>query len=253
MIVSMFATMAVEDVADAAPTATRWAQMYMLRDRGRTQSLAERARDAGYGAIVASVDGAAVGRGGARGDRGRAVTARLDAVSRTWRRPIEPTPPTSCDSSPTSTRRSRSTTWRASASGAGFPSWSRGSCVRTMPRAVVDAGAAAIAVSNHGGRIFDGVAATADVLPEIVDAVSGNAEVYVDGGIRSGAHVARALALGATAVLSGRPVLWGLVLGGEAGARRVLELLRHELEATMAFCGAPTVGQLTPDLIRRHD
>jgi 4-hydroxymandelate oxidase len=115
----------------------------------------------------------------------------------------------------------------------------------------VDAGASAIAVSNHGGRIFDGLAATADVLPEVVDAVAGRAEVYVDGGIRSGTDVLRALALGATAVMTGRPVLWGLVVGGAEGAAVVLDRLRAQLEAAMAFCGAPSVDSLTRDLVVR--
>ena len=82
----------------------------------------------------------------------------------------------------------------------------------------VDAGASAIAVSNHGGRVLDGIAATADVLPDVVDAVAGHAEVYVDGGIRSGVDVVKALALGARAVMVGRPVLWGLCVDGAAGA-----------------------------------
>jgi 4-hydroxymandelate oxidase len=115
----------------------------------------------------------------------------------------------------------------------------------------LDAGAAAIAVSNHGGRIFDGVAATADVVAEIVDAVAGRGEVYVDGGIRSGTDVIRALALGATAALSGRPVLWGLVVGGDVGVGRVLRQLRTELEAAMAFCGASDISEVARDLVRR--
>ena len=115
--------------------------------------------------------------------------------------------------------------------------------------AALAAGASAVAVSNHGGRIFDGVAATADVLPDVVDAVDGAGEIYVDGGIRSGTDVAKAVALGARAVFTGRPILWGLAVAGEQGAARVLQLLRTELEAAMAFCGARSVGQLTRDLV----
>ncbi len=115
----------------------------------------------------------------------------------------------------------------------------------------VDAGASAIAVSNHGGRILDGIAATADVLPDVVDAVDGRAEVYVDGGIRNGVDVVKALALGARAVMVGRPVLWGLVVDGATGAASVLRLLGTEFEAAMAFCGARTVDELTRDLVVR--
>jgi 4-hydroxymandelate oxidase len=114
-----------------------------------------------------------------------------------------------------------------------------------------ESGAAAIAVSNHGGRVLDGIAATADVLPAVVDAVGDRAEVYVDGGIRTGADVAKALALGARAVMVGRPVLWGLCVDGAVGAAALLSLLGTEFEAALAFCGAASVAELTRDLVVR--
>ncbi len=101
----------------------------------------------------------------------------------------------------------------------------------------VEHGADAIVVSNHGGRQLDAVAPTAALLPEIVEAVAGRIEVYVDGGIRRGSDVVKALALGARAVLAGRAPLWGLAHDGEAGARRVLELLQAEIELALALCG----------------
>jgi isopentenyl diphosphate isomerase/L-lactate dehydrogenase-like FMN-dependent dehydrogenase len=104
----------------------------------------------------------------------------------------------------------------------------------------------AIVVSNHGGRQLDAVAATADLLPEIVDAVAGRIEVYVDGGIRRGSDVVKALALGARAVLAGRAPLWGLACDGEAGAARVLTLLRDEIELALALCGCTSPGQVGP-------
>ncbi|MFI5100367.1 MAG: alpha-hydroxy acid oxidase, partial [Actinomycetes bacterium] len=118
--------------------------------------------------------------------------------------------------------------------------------------ACVAAGAAAVSVSNHGGRQLDGAVATADALPEVVDAVAGvgaAAEVYVDGGIRSGVDVLRALALGARAVMVGRPVVYGLALDGEAGVRDVLETLTDELVRAMALCGAPDLAALDRDLL----
>ncbi len=100
--------------------------------------------------------------------------------------------------------------------------------------------------------MLDGVAATADVLPDVVDAVAGRAEVYVDGGIRSGVDVVKALALGARAVMVGRPVLWGLCVDGAEGASAVLALLGTEFEAALAFCGATAVDDLTRDLVTRR-
>ena len=108
-----------------------------------------------------------------------------------------------------------------------------------------DHGAAAVVVSNHGGRQLDGVAPTADVLEEVVDAVAGRIEVLVDGGIRRGTDIVRALALGARAVLVGRPALWGLAVGGEDGIVHVLELLRAELEVALALCGCQSPAAVT--------
>jgi len=103
-------------------------------------------------------------------------------------------------------------------------------------------------VSNHGGRQLDGVAPTAEVLPEVVDAVGARLEVYVDGGIRRGTDVLTALALGARAVLIGRPVLWGLVVAGENGVRDVLEIMRAEVENALALLGARSPDEV----VRAH-
>ncbi len=115
----------------------------------------------------------------------------------------------------------------------------------------IEHGAAGVVVSNHGGRQLDRVLATADALSEVVDAAEGRAAVLVDGGIRRGVDVAIALALGADAVLVGRPALWGLAVGGEAGARRVLELLREELELTLALCGCASPAELSRAHVQR--
>jgi L-lactate dehydrogenase (cytochrome) len=117
-------------------------------------------------------------------------------------------------------------------------------------RIAADSGADALIVSNHGGRQLDGVPASLDVLPEVVDAVGGRIEVLMDGGVRRGTDVVKALALGARAVLAGRAVLWGLAAGGEAGALRVLELLRAEIENALALTGCPTPDAVTRDHVR---
>jgi 4-hydroxymandelate oxidase len=108
-----------------------------------------------------------------------------------------------------------------------------------------------VVVSNHGGRQLDAVAPTAELLPEVVDAIGGGVEVYVDGGIRRGSDVVKALALGARAALVGRPALWGLACDGEVGARRVLELLRDEVELALALCGCVSPGDVGPAHLTR--
>lgn len=247
MVVSMAATRSLEEVAAAAPGAPRWAQMYLLRDRSRTQALAERAGAAGYAAVVASVDGASVthGHGG--------VAARL-VVPPSFRFPnlAPPGMPddpnllamvNDFDPSITFDDLGQFGEW------SGLPVVVKGVMRGDDAARCVDAGVAAVYVSNHGGRIVDGCLATADVLREVVDAVGGRAEVFVDGGIRRGSDVVIALALGARAVLVGRPVLWGLAVEGDAGVTGVLEGLRAEVARVMAFCGASKVDELAPDLV----
>lgn len=116
-------------------------------------------------------------------------------------------------------------------------------------RRAVEHGAAGIVVSNHGGRQLDGTLPTSEALPEVVDAVGGRAEVFVDGGIRRGSDIMKALALGARAVLVGRPYLWGLAIAGEAGVTRVLDILREELDLDMALAGRPTIASIDRSLV----
>jgi 4-hydroxymandelate oxidase len=116
-------------------------------------------------------------------------------------------------------------------------------------RRCIEAGASAVSVSNHGGRQLDTCVATARALPWVAEAVEGRGEVYVDGGIRRGADVLKALALGATAVLVGRPVVWGLATGGEQGAFGVLDELRQDFGRALAHCGACAPGEVTRALL----
>jgi len=118
-------------------------------------------------------------------------------------------------------------------------------------RLAVRHGAAGIVVSNHGGRQLDGAIAAAAALPEVVDAAGGKIPVLMDGGVRRGIDVLRALALGASAVQVGRPCLWGLAVDGEAGVRRVLEILREELIAAMTLSGRPSLASIDPSLLVR--
>ncbi len=116
-------------------------------------------------------------------------------------------------------------------------------------RLAIEHGAAAVVVSNHGGRQLDRVAATIDALEPVVDAVEGLAEVYLDGGVRRGTDVVTALALGARAVFVGRPILYALAVAGEAGVARAVEILRAETTTAMALLGCPTVADITRDRV----
>jgi 4-hydroxymandelate oxidase len=125
----------------------------------------------------------------------------------------------------------------------------KGICRAEDARRGVEAGAAGILVSNHGGRQLDGAPATVEALPHCVEAVAGRVPVLVDGGVRRGTDVLRARALGAQAVCIGRPVLWGLACAGEPGVDRVLAILRQELDVAMALTGCASVGEITADLL----
>jgi 4-hydroxymandelate oxidase len=137
------------------------------------------------------------------------------------------------------------------ANAAGMPLLLKGILRPDDAERAVDVGAAGIVVSNHGGRQLDTVLSGADALPPIVDAVAGRADVLVDGGIRRGWDVAKALCLGADAVMVGRPVLWGLAQGGQAGAEAVLTQLVAELDTTLALLGCPKARDLDPTLLTR--
>ena len=253
-VLSTQATMSVEDVAQAAPEAVRWFQVYVVRDRGWTAELVARAAAAGYRALVLTVDVPLLGN-------------RLRDLRNDFRLPTGLKP---ANAPPAAASRQRELAvdvlaqagqfdpaltpetigWLAERSG--LPVVVKGVLRGDDAAACVDAGAAGIVVSNHGGRQLDTVVATADALAEVVAAVGDRAEVYVDGGVRRGTDVVKALALGARAVLVGRPVLWGLAVGGAAGVERVLSGLAGELRLAMALCGATEPGQVTPDLIAGH-
>jgi isopentenyl diphosphate isomerase/L-lactate dehydrogenase-like FMN-dependent dehydrogenase len=250
MCLSTLATMRPRPVAEAAPGGRRWFQLYCFRDAGATGALVEEAVECGYEAIVVTVDAP---RGGNRErDRrnGFAIPKELGvpgveaALGSDRAITIEETfelmdPALSWES------------LAELASDCSVPVLVKGVLTAEDAALAVEHGVAGIVVSNHGGRQLDRCLATADALPEVVDAVEGRATVLVDGGIRRGVDVAIALALGADAVLVGRPALWGLAVGGEAGARRVLELLREELELTLALCGCASPAELQRSHVRR--
>jgi 4-hydroxymandelate oxidase len=246
MCVATFATIPPAAVAQAVPDAPRWFQLYVLSDRGITRELVAQAVESGYEAIVVTSDLPVVGY------REREMRAELGVHSGTGdaiKRSHDPFATSPADFASTI---DPGLTWRDVERLAGdspIPVVVKG--VLTPEDAVLAAehGARAVVVSNHGGRQLDTVLAGADALPAVLDAVGDRIEVLVDGGVRRGTDVLKALALGARAVLIGRPVLWGLAVDGAAGVQRVLEILLDELDRALALAGCPRATDLTREFV----
>jgi 4-hydroxymandelate oxidase len=247
---STVSSRSIEEVAAAVPDGRRWFQLYTQLDPGRTRSLVERAAAAGYRAIIVTVDlpvigyrdrdrrsgfdlavplGNFVDGGPTHADHGRGSTTGYEILEE---------------------QLATNLTWESLAlirSWSSLPLVVKGILTAEDARLAADHGVDAIVVSNHGGRQLDRVPAAIDVLEEIADAVPGT-ELWVDGGVRRGLDIAIAIALGARGVLVGRPLLWALAAGGEAGVGRALAILREEFEIALTLLGAPTPGHL----VREH-
>jgi isopentenyl diphosphate isomerase/L-lactate dehydrogenase-like FMN-dependent dehydrogenase len=249
MCLSTLATSTPAEVAAAAPDAPRWFQLYVFRDRGVTRAFLEQAVEHGYGAIVLTVDAPWLGRRERDLHTGFRVPEEIVVPSMAALGDWEgATPLELLGAIDASLAWDDLAELRALAP---LPLVVKGIQTAEDALLAVEHGADAIVVSNHGGRQLDAVAPTAALLPEIVEAVAGRIEVYVDGGIRRGSDVVKALALGARAVLAGRAPLWGLACDGEAGARRVLELLQAEIELALALCGCASPEAVGEAHVRR--
>jgi 4-hydroxymandelate oxidase len=254
-VASTLATTTLEDVAAAAPSAPRWFQLYVHKERDFTAGLVERAKAAGYGAIVVTCDTPVLGRRCADVRNGFGLPAGLSMANL-----VDILPPDLSDGAGSelarfvASRHDASFTWKDLAvlaeTCAPLPLVVKGLVRGDDARAALDHGARAVWVSNHGGRQLDLAPSTAHALVEVAAAVGDRAEVYVDGGIRSGTHALVALGLGARAVFVGRPVLWGLGAAGEAGVARVLGLLDEELARSMQLAGCPDASKIPRDLVR---
>jgi 4-hydroxymandelate oxidase len=214
----------------------RWLQLYVQRDRGRTLDQLAEARAAGYGAVVLTVDLPLVGRRERDLRLGFAVPPELPAHYGTL-----------LDVDPTVTWTDLE--WIRSATG--LPLVLKGIVTSEDTVLAVEHGVDAVWVSNHGGRQLDGVAASIDALPEVVEAAGGDCEVYVDGGFRRGADVVKALALGARAAFVARPVAAGLAVGGEQGVARVLELFHDEIGLALGLLGCTRPDEVARGHIQR--
>ena len=246
-VLSTTATVTIEDVAAERGTAAQWFQLYLPPDRTVTEGLIDRVVAAGFQAIVLTVDQPVYGAS--------PRAARSPLVSspdiRSVNLPGQPIAQNAYKADYTG-RVTFPATWRDLdwlVRRAPMPVLVKGVLRADDAVRCVEAGAKGVLVSNHGGRHLDATVATADALPEIAAAIGSKAEVYVDGGIRRGTDIIKALALGARAVLIGRPVIWGLTLHGADGVRAVLDHLRVELARSMALCGVTTLDQITGDLV----
>jgi isopentenyl diphosphate isomerase/L-lactate dehydrogenase-like FMN-dependent dehydrogenase len=248
MCLSTLATARPSEVAAAAPGGSRWFQLYCFRDRGISDALLAEAVESGFEAIVLTVDAPMPGR------RERDLRSGFSV-------PPELVPSLAATGSdqPASVAEvlrlvDPTLTWGDLEELTGtcpLPVLVKGVLTAEDARLAVEHGAAGVIVSNHGGRQLEGVPASIEALPEVVEAVAERGEVFMDGGVRRGTDVLVALALGARGVLVGRPLLWGLAVGGEEGARRVLEILRNELELALALCGCPAPEAVSRAHVRR--
>jgi 4-hydroxymandelate oxidase len=253
-ILSSLSNIAMEPVfAEAA--SPRWFQLYMYKDRGITSELVKRAESAGAEAIMLTVDApglgtrerdvrngfqlpagltaanlAAAGKGNFPEMKGSRLAAYVEANFK-------------------SDLGFDDLDWLCGSTG--LPVMIKGVCSGDDARRAAKHGAKAVVVSNHGGRQLDTAPATSEVLPYVVDAAGDLCEIYVDGGIRRGSDVLKAIALGARAVLVGRPILWGLSVGGEQGVVRILEILKRELDEAMLLCGCSKLAEINRSLLER--
>ena len=255
MVLSSLSNTAVEEVT-AAATGPVWFQLYLYRDRGAARALVERVEAAGCSALVLTADAPVLG------------TRERDVANRFQLPPGLVIANASAEHARVGAVEGDSglAAWVAGALDPRL-TWADVDWLRSVTRLpvllkgvvrgddaarAVHCGAAGLVVSNHGGRQLDASPATADVLAEVCDAVAGRIEVYVDGGVRRGTDVLKALALGARGVLLGRPILWGLAAGGEEGVYGALETLRAELIEAMTLAGCPDVAHATRDLVMRR-
>ena len=249
MVNSTLSTVTLEDVA--ATGAPRWFQLYVFTDRGLTRELVERAVASGFTALVPTVDTPTIGIRYAD-QRNRFVLPDGMELAN-FAEALGTTAGGGSGLRAFSQQFDQTLTWRDLEWLSGLcdlPMIPKGVITAEDARRAVDVGARGVVVSNHGGRQLDGDPATADALGSVLDAVGAEIDVLVDGGIRSGTDVVKAVAMGASAVLVGRAVLWARAAGGQAGVERMLGLLRDEVADTLRQLGVPRLADLTPDVVR---
>ncbi len=255
MVLSTMATKSIEEVAEVSQGGNRWFQLYVHKDRGLTRALVERAYNSGYTAICLTVDAPFLGRREKDTRNQFALPPELKLANITTLKDLNITEKYGESGlfayfaeqlDPALTW--QDVEWLQSLSP--LPLVIKGILRDDDAIRAVEHGAKAVIVSNHGGRQLDGAIATIDALNEVVEAVGDKVEVLMDGGIRRGIDILKVLALGAKAVLIGRPILWGLTVAGEMGVRHILEILRDELDLAMALSGCAKLSDIDASLVR---
>ncbi len=246
MGLSTASSYSIEEVAEAA-TGPLWFQLYFFKDRELTEILVRRAQQAGYGALMLTVDNLGA-RSTEREDR-FAYILDSERILKNFvgiELPDLPNRDNFGDMFESALNWS-DLEWLRSLSS--MPVVIKGIQTAEDARLCTEYGVEGLVVSNHGGHALEGASGTIQMLPEVVEAVGDRAEVFIDGGVRRGTDVLKCLALGAKAVFIGRPIFWGLSVGGEDGMRRVLEILRNELDIAMGLCGLTDVKKADPSLV----
>lgn len=236
MVASTSSTRSLEEIAGHT-NSPLWFQLYVQGHRS-TEKLVHRAEEAGYRAIALSVDSSRWERKKSAIRGGFSLAPHLSKANFTAEDMAEEAMPLTW----------HSVAWVRSITS--LPILLKGILTAEDAVLAVEHGVDGIIVSNHGGRQLDSVQASIEALPEVVEAAGQHCEIYIDSGIRRGTDVLKAIALGARAVLVGRPILWGLAVNGADGAHHVLELLRAELEQDMIFAGLPTIASINRSLVK---
>ncbi|XP_055978209.1 2-Hydroxyacid oxidase 2 isoform X2 [Sorex fumeus] len=246
-VTSTYASCTLEDIVTTAPRGLRWFQLYVLPDRELNKQLIRRVESLGFKALVITVDVPTLGN--RRHDIRNQLDLKSNLLLKNLRSPKEGNIMPNLQMTPIDPSISwNDLSWFQSITQ--LPIILKGILTKEDAELAVKHNVHGIIVSNHGGRQLDEVSASIDALPEVVAAVKGRVEVYVDGGIRSGNDVLKALALGAKCVFVGRPILWGLACQGEHGVEEVLNILKNEFRTSMTLTGCRSVSEINRDLIQ---
>ncbi|KAJ8027349.1 Hydroxyacid oxidase 1 [Holothuria leucospilota] len=272
LILSSWSLMTIEEVADSAPNALLWMQIYPFQDRRITTNIVKRAEKSGFKAIVVTVDSPVIGL------YARSFRDGLDIPEQFGKRKGRCSifaffSVANLEGAPDSIAKAKASgdpflfgfmhrqvvgnhSWKDIAwikSLTNLPIILKGILTAESARDAVEAGVQGIIVSTHGGRQLDGVQAPIDALCGVVDAVRGSGvEVYMDGGVRSGRDIFKALAVGAKAVFIGRPAIWGLSYNGADGVKEILDMMKHELSNAMTLCGCKSLAEIDRSRVRHE-